>query len=164
MPVQVKPVEYKESHRAELEKQRYTVEEIDAIALFHGMTDAKYATEAGQVICNYVAEKLGLALTFGQWHDGNVYCKNHKGVPHVIIGSWWDHRYVLRGLVRPARRGARFRWFLNGQASTGALQVAHFAEEDEVRFPEFQKIADDQHAAVNAAAGRRRADTERKNP
>jgi len=157
MTVQVKPVSFSEKHRESLAQQKYTPEEIEVIALEQGLYDAKHSAEAGQLICSYVGSKCNLKLTFSQWDGDNVYCTGRAEMRHVIIGGWCGHRYILRGLVKPRskRLRFRFRWLINGQASTNAVQVACFAEQDEVGFPEFKEIADQYRAAMDNAAARR---------
>ena len=159
MTVQVEPVSFTEKHRQSLAQQKYTPEEIDVVALEQGLYDAKHSGEAGQLICNYVGSKCNLTLIFDQWDGDNVNCRSRTGMRHVIIGSWWEHRYILRGLVKPRSKPLRFRfrWLINGQASTNSVQVAHFAEHDEVRFPEFKEIADQYRAAMDNATARRSA-------
>lgn len=164
MTVLVQPVIYTDQHRRSLEKQKYTPEEIDALALFNGLEDAKTSAEVGQLICNYVRPKCTRPLTFEQWYEGNIYCTTRTGVTHVIIGAWRVHCYVLQGLIRARRRGLRLSWFLNGQASRNAVQVALFAEKDEVQFPEFKEIAEKQLAAMDNAAARRVAAGKLANP
>ena len=157
--MQVKPVSFTEKHRQSLAKQKYTPEEIEVVALAQGLYDAKHSAEAGQVICNYVGSKCNLKLTFSQWDGDNVYCINPAEIRHVIIGSWCEHRFILRGVVKPRskRLRFRFRWLINGQASTNSMQVTYFAERDEVGFPEFKKIADQYQVAIGNAAARQRA-------
>ena len=157
MTIQVKPVPFTEEHRQSLEEQKYTAEEIDVIALAQGLYAAKHSAEAGQPICDHVGSKCNLKLTFSQWDGDNVYCTSRTGMRHVIIGGWWGHRYILRGLVKPRskRLRFRFRWLINGQASTNSVQVAYFAEQDDVGFPEFKEIADEYRAAMGNAAARR---------
>ena len=156
MTVRVKPVSFPEKHRQSLEQQKYTSEEIDVIALAQGLYAAKHSAEVGQLICNYVGSKCNLALAFDQWDGDNVYCTSRTGMRHVIVGGWWGHRYILRGLVKPRNKRLRFRfsWLINGQASTNAVQVAYFAERDEIGFPEFKEIADQYQAAMKNAAAR----------
>ena len=152
MTVQVQPVSFPEKHRQSLAQQKYTPEEVEVVALAQGLYDAKHSAEAGQLICSYVGSKCNLTLTFSQWHGEGIYCTSRTGMTHVIIGSWWEHRYILRGIIKPRRKGHRFRWLINGQASTGSVQVAHFAERDEVGFPEFKEIADQYQAAMDNGA------------
>jgi hypothetical protein len=118
------------------------------------MLEAKHDSQTGQLICDFVNSKSSLHLLFEQWTEENVYARN-KGAPHVIIGGWYGETYIVRGLVKPKRKGQRFRWFPNGQASTGSEQVGLFGEEDELNFYDFEKVAESYHKVINEAAARR---------
>jgi hypothetical protein len=128
------------------------------------LEDAKTSADVGQLICNYVGPKCNRTLTFQQWYEGNIYCRTRTGVTHVIIGAWRVHRYVLQGLIKARRKGLRLSWFLNGQASRNAVQVAMFTEQDEVQFPDFKEIAENRLAAMDNAAARRGAAGKLANP
>jgi len=153
MQLKVKPVE--PSHRENLLAQLYTEAEIEVLQQYQTMMDATSSVEAGQELCNWVSNRINVALTFLKWHNGNVVAVNKRGVRHAIIGSWWLPRFVLRGVVKERRKGKGFYWLCNGQADKNAIQVAHYAEQESVPFPEFEPIIAAHIAALEAAAERR---------
>lgn len=67
---------------------------------------------------------------------------------YVIAGDWNQATFVLRGLVRQHRRGRKWTVGINGQAGTNAEQIAHFAEQKQIKFPTFEAVFQSMIAAV----------------
>jgi hypothetical protein len=83
-------------------------------------------------IVNYCASVYGLKLTPA---DGPHDATDEKGRRVVIVGQWIHGiGYTINGIVRERTKGKPFYWLGNGQASTGAVQLAHPAECDHVPF------------------------------
>jgi hypothetical protein len=111
----------------------YSPEAMQHLARFESMLNQQKTKETADVILDYVHNKSYTKerLTFKQWFVNCIVCRNKKGKEHVIIGSFWGGRYVLRGIVKRQSPGRRFTWLSNGQANMGASQVAHIGENDE---------------------------------
>ena len=125
----------------------YSQEKIQAIAKYQVMLDAKHSPEVGQVICDRITnilfhQSIKTVLTFDYWKGHTLFAKDAKGYPYVVPGSWWDIRYVVRGLIRQRRKNTRWHWYINGQAAEGSINVGHFGEQVQLRFSEFDGISD----------------------
>ena len=94
-------------------------------------------------------------LSFYRWDGEDLYANDQYGRLCVVLGSWWDVRYVLRGVCDSVPVNVVGDSCANGQASTGSVQVAYFGENEQLRFPEFEGIEDGAHKAMNESAGRR---------
>lgn len=81
-----------------------------------------------------VSERIGVTLTFRRDQDGDLTCTDPRGIHHTIIGYRWPKGFVVRGVVRQVRRGARWSWLCNGQVSNHGRQVAWWQESGEDSF------------------------------
>ena len=151
---------YVSENRERLADLGYDEAGILALARLEGFHGAKKTGEAAKVILDHVnallkARRVKTVLSFYRWDGEDLYANDQYGRLCVILGSWWDVRYVLRGVVRQRARKRRWRFMCNGQASTGSVQVAYFGESEQLRFPEFEGIEDGAHKAM-CDSGRRR--------
>ena len=152
---------YVAENRERLADLGYDEAGILALARLEGFHGAKKTGEAAQVILDHVnallkARRVRTVLSFYRWDGEDLYANDQYGRLCVVLGSWWDVRYVLRGVVRQRARKRRWRFMCNGQASTGSVQVAYFRENEQLRFPEFEGIEDGAHKAM-CESGRRRS-------
>lgn len=104
----------------------------------------------GQVILDY-CHQHGYApkTTFTKWHDGYVLGKDDKNRRILVIGSFLNGKFVLRGTIRAKSHFKSMGFFCNGQASTNSIQLAHIAEQDNVPFPEFEQLQKEANALYN---------------
>ena len=84
-------------------------------------------------IVQFANDHAGTSLTFEKLYrpgSDTIRCTDAKGNLYVIIGTYHTGvGYILRGIVRRRTRTTRqFDWLPNGQAGTGAKQIAHFGE------------------------------------
>jgi hypothetical protein len=79
-------------------------------------------------IVRSVSEEIGRALSFSYvTHGGAVICTDAKGFRYAII-CYSGPDYVVKGVVRERRKGRAFNWLCNGQAGSGAIQIARWDE------------------------------------
>jgi hypothetical protein len=135
----------------------YIESEFQTIANhFDGRREFMDSPITGHAIVNAIGVLVKVQLTFETWADGNIYARDDKNRRHVIIGSWSGNRYFARGLVRQRRKVGKFAWQINGQASTGTIQVEHFGEENPFTFEALENEEKEYLAMVEASAERRR--------
>ena len=84
-------------------------------------------------IVQFANDHAGTSLTLQQIYgpgSDTLQCTDAKGNLYVIIGTYkLSLGYILRGIVRRRTRTNRyFGWLPNGQAGTGAKQIAHYGE------------------------------------
>ena len=118
-------------------------EEYGVLAQAGALYNVKHSRSAGEIILTYLREKghVPYDLTFKGWYDGTLIANNPKGFRVAVIGSYRDDgAFLLRGIVKEKGKGKPFNWLLNGQANTGAVQIKHIAEQDQVPFPEIQEV------------------------
>ena len=132
-------------NRERLGRLGYDEQAIEAFAYEQMMRRAMHDREAGETILEHVNALLKLrkvrsVLTYRMWDGDDLYAYDQLGRSCVCLGSWWDIRYVLRGVVRQKKRGVSYRFMPNGQASTGSIQLAYFGEDTQFRFQEFEGI------------------------
>lgn len=151
----VQPCKFSDNKRAELRHELYTDEELDVLEFQAGLVDAKFSPEAAAEILTYVSQDAGIDLTFQRWDGSYIYALDARGRLYVLIGSYQDGSYVLRGLVRRKRKDKRFGFLFNGQSSRNTSQVAYWGEQKEVEFPEFRRIMREGIAAMDSASKRR---------
>lgn len=95
-----------------------------------------------QDVLDVLGERHKLKLRLFALGGGSICAKDDKGTLYYLIGSWWDCRYVCRGLVKRRKGVRRATFLINGQASTGTIQVEHYGEQLQIRYPEIKEILD----------------------
>ncbi len=123
-------------------------EAIHAVYLWRALPDYKHDVLAQDVL-NVLGQLHKLTLKVHQ-HDGDVIiAKDQKNATYYLVGSWWDSRYVCRGLLRCRKNAKRHCYLTNGQASTGTTEVKHYGEQLQIIYPEIQTILEAFHFAGN---------------
>ena len=94
----------------------------------------RFTNKKKKKILNYCHTKnyTKSTLIFDKWCHENIIARDSRGFRYVVVGSMSPTKYVLRGVVRERRRNHAFTWQINGQSSTGSIQVAHIGESDSV--------------------------------
>jgi hypothetical protein len=159
--IPIKTETYLSENHDRLASEGYNDDEILAFARWNGWMEAKHSPEAAQIILGHINERIKASgsrtvLRFRLWDGDDLYAWDQKDRSCVIPGSWWDIRYIPRGVCRQRKRLGRFRFLPNGQASTGSVQVAYFMEDFQICFPEFEGIDAARHAAIEARTKRTR--------
>ena len=110
----------------------YSHEKIQANWDYAQFVNNFYSPENGQAILDYCHQKQYTGkVTFHKWSDGYVVGKDEKQRQVLVIGGFFNAKFVLR--ARSRYKSMKF--FCNGQASTNSIQLAHIAEQDFVPFP-----------------------------
>ena len=135
--------QYLTKNHTRLKQAGYTENQISAIAAKQAISQLKHSPQTGEIITtriNYLLKqaKSKTILTFHKWHGDNLYTTDQKKRTHVTTGSWWDHRYIIRGVVRQHK--PTFHFLCNGQSSTGSTQIGLWNETEQLHFPEFENI------------------------
>lgn len=139
LPQPVTPGEANESYI----QKTYTPAQQAAIRLYNGLP--KYKRDVLiQDVLNVLGERHKLKLS----HKGHtetaplsndIVATDDKGNTYILVGSWHDCRFICNGLLKK-RKGCRARYFINGQASTGTIQVEHYGEQLQIAYPEIMPI------------------------
>ena len=155
---------YLTENRTRLTEMGYNERQILAAARHNGLLIARKSVEAGEeVVCRICdeltkqGEKVPKGLAFKQWNGEYLIMVDAKGYNYCVPGSWWDCRYIVRGLIRQRARNKPWFWLINGQADKGSIQVGCFGEHIQFRFPEFDGVGSEWVAALNEGGINERA-------
>lgn len=129
----------------------YRLEDFPMLAAHCDIPRFQETVEAAEMIVAYLLEKEYISKPLGSllWQNGRLNAKDENGFRYVIIGRYVHNGFLLNGVVRSRTRRSRLRFYSNGQASEGALQVAHIAEQDIVPFPEIEKCHNEFSTWIN---------------
>ena len=117
---------------------RFSQHEKETIYLWRAIPNYK-ATILVHDVLNVISERHGLHLTYDQSVIDAVVAHDGK-TRYYLIGSWYDHRFTCRGLLK-GRKNARIHHYLpNGQADTGTIQIEHYGEQLQIDYPDLREI------------------------
>jgi|LakMenEpi03Aug12_release.lakeMendotaPanAssembly.Ray.scaffolds.fasta_scaffold152699_5 hypothetical protein len=124
-----------------LEKKGYNQQEILVAWQYAHFCNNQFSADNAQTILDYCCQKgYTPKCTFNQWNDGYIVARDQKNRQILVVGSFNNGKYTLRGTLRAKSRFKKMTFFCNGQASTNSVQLCHIAEQDEVHFTDFQEI------------------------
>lgn len=139
LPKPIKPEKGNEEPLA-----RYSDEQKEAIYLWRSIPKYQHDVLVHDVLA-VIGERHKLKLTLKEiggtvpLSDGIV-ATDDKGTTYFLVGSWWDCRFVCRGLLKRRKGVNRASYLINGQSCKGTIQVEHYGEQLQIRYPEIQEI------------------------
>jgi hypothetical protein len=125
-----------------LQSRGYSPDEIEASwQLYQIVENEMCSAESGQIILDYCFQKGYAPQTkFSKWHEGYVTGRDPRNRRILVIGSFSNFKFVLRGTIQQKSFNRTMNFSLNGQAEQGSIQLAFIGEQDSVPFSEWDLI------------------------